>query len=131
MAQAIALQYANRRDDDGTATNPVGEALLIADRVETLVGIWGIGLKPTGEKDPFALRRHALTLIHAFGRVAAASPDAARRAVAARAAAAMPARTFDPVALQPGTLEEVEDFIYERYANQLRRDLRRPHASTR
>ena len=49
----IASQYQNRRKDDGVAAplNLVGEALLIADRVETLVGIWGIGLKPTGEKD--------------------------------------------------------------------------------
>jgi glycyl-tRNA synthetase beta chain len=32
----------------------------LADKLETLVGIWSIGLQPTGEKDPFALRRHAL-----------------------------------------------------------------------
>jgi glycyl-tRNA synthetase beta chain len=31
----------------------------LADKLETLVGIWGIGLQPTGDKDPFALRRHA------------------------------------------------------------------------
>jgi glycyl-tRNA synthetase beta chain len=118
VAQAIALQYVNRRDDDGTATNPVAEALLIADRVETLVGIWGIGLKPTGEKDPFALRRHALTLIHAFGRVAAASADAAQR-LSLRELLEHAATTFAPIALQPGTVGEVEDFVYERYANQL------------
>ena len=35
----------------------------IADKLETLVGIWGIGLQPTGEKDPFALRRHALGVV--------------------------------------------------------------------
>ena len=37
--------------------------LALADKLETLVGIWGIGLQPTGEKDPFALRRHALGII--------------------------------------------------------------------
>ena len=35
----------------------------LADKLETLVGIWGIGLQPTGEKDPFALRRHALGVV--------------------------------------------------------------------
>jgi glycyl-tRNA synthetase beta chain len=34
--------------------------LAIADKLETLVGIWGVGLAPTGDKDPYALRRHAL-----------------------------------------------------------------------
>ena len=37
-----------------------GLAVALADKLETLVGIWSIGLQPTGEKDPFALRRHAL-----------------------------------------------------------------------
>jgi glycyl-tRNA synthetase beta chain len=35
----------------------------LADKLETLVGIWGIGLQPTGDKDPFALRRHALGVL--------------------------------------------------------------------
>jgi glycyl-tRNA synthetase beta chain len=35
----------------------------LADKLETLVGIWGIGLQPTGDKDPFALRRHALGIL--------------------------------------------------------------------
>jgi hypothetical protein len=37
-----------------------GTVLAIADKLETLVGIWGVGLAPTGDKDPYALRRHAL-----------------------------------------------------------------------
>jgi glycyl-tRNA synthetase beta chain len=37
-----------------------GTILAIADKLETLVGIWGVGLAPTGDKDPYALRRHAL-----------------------------------------------------------------------
>ena len=71
VAAAIRDQYVNRRGGgDARTANPVGEALLIADRAEALVGIWGIGLKPTGDKDPYALRRHALTLIDSFQRVA-------------------------------------------------------------
>ena len=88
VAAAIRGQYVNRRGegDDAAPTNLVGEALLIADRAEALVGIWGIGLKPTGDKDPYALRRHALTLIDSFQRVAANRIVA--RAGAARAARA-------------------------------------------
>ncbi|MEO7708984.1 MAG: glycine--tRNA ligase subunit beta, partial [Caldimonas sp.] len=120
VAGAIASQYQNRRRDDGATAslNLVGEALLIADRVETLVGIWGIGLKPTGEKDPYALRRHALTLIAAFDRVTAARADAAKH-LSLRELLEAAQATFAPIALQPNTIEQVEDFIYERYANQL------------
>ena len=104
--------------------NVVGVALLIADKLETLVGIFGIGQKPTGDKDPFALRRHALTLIAAFDRVTVAAPT---RRSASRCATLLEAArsTFASVALQPGTVEQVEDFVYERYADQLARRLRR------
>jgi glycyl-tRNA synthetase beta chain len=40
-----------------------GTVVALADKLETLVGIWGIGLQPTGDKDPFALRRHALGVL--------------------------------------------------------------------
>ncbi|MEO7009259.1 MAG: glycine--tRNA ligase subunit beta, partial [Caldimonas sp.] len=119
VAAAIATQYQNRRSGDATAaTNLVGEALLMADRAETLVGIWGIGGKPTGEKDPYALRRHALTLIRSFESVVAAQGSAASR-LALQELLQFASTTFDVAALQPGTPLQVEDFIYERYANQL------------
>ena len=60
-----ARRRRRRRDRTRSATR-----CSIADRAETLVGIWGIGLKPTGDKDPYALRRHALTLIDALQRIA-------------------------------------------------------------
>ncbi|MGE5320861.1 MAG: glycine--tRNA ligase subunit beta, partial [Hyphomicrobiaceae bacterium] len=66
VAQAISDQYLVRRDETEDVSNLVSEVLQIADRMETLVGIWGIGLKPTGDKDPFALRRHALSVIKSF-----------------------------------------------------------------
>jgi glycyl-tRNA synthetase beta chain len=40
-----------------------GTVVALADKLETLVGIWGIGLAPTGDRDPFALRRHALGIL--------------------------------------------------------------------
>jgi glycyl-tRNA synthetase beta chain len=63
VAQAIADQYLVRREETEAVTNIVSEVLQIADRMETLVGIWGIGLKPTGDKDPFGLRRQALGVL--------------------------------------------------------------------
>ncbi len=64
-AVAIALQeqYLPRFSGDDLAADPVGQALAIADRVDTLVGIFGIGQPPGGAKDPFALRRAAIGLI--------------------------------------------------------------------
>ncbi|PKO73552.1 MAG: glycine--tRNA ligase subunit beta, partial [Betaproteobacteria bacterium HGW-Betaproteobacteria-17] len=66
VAQAIADQYLVRREETEDVSNLISEVLQIADRMETLVGIWGIGLRPTGDKDPFALRRHALSVIKSF-----------------------------------------------------------------
>jgi glycyl-tRNA synthetase beta chain len=63
VAQAIADHYSPRFAGDTLPRNPVGLAVALADKLETLVGIYGIGLIPTGDKDPFALRRHALGVI--------------------------------------------------------------------
>jgi len=119
VADAIAAQYVHRRDDAKTATNPVAEALVLADRAETLVGIWGIGGKPTGEKDPYALRRHALTLIRSFELLQAAQPPGRALGLQLRELLAFAASTFDAGVLAADTVEQVETFVYERYANQL------------
>jgi glycyl-tRNA synthetase beta chain len=63
VAKAIADHYRPRFAGDALATTPAGNALALADKLETIVGIWGIGLAPTGDKDPFALRRHALGVV--------------------------------------------------------------------
>ncbi|HSC63378.1 MAG TPA: glycine--tRNA ligase subunit beta [Caldimonas sp.] len=117
VAAAIRSQYLNRRGDaDGDSpTNLVGEALLIADRAEILVGIWGIGMKPTGDKDPYALRRHALTLIDSFQRV---SGRAASQRLDLRELLDATAATFT-TPLATDVVAEVESFIYERYFQQL------------
>jgi len=116
VVAAIRGQYANRRgESDAVAPiNRVGEALVIADRAEALVGIWGIGLKPTGDKDPYALRRHALTLIDSFERVAGGSGGR----LALRELLDVAAATFDG-ALSGAVVDEVEAFVYERYFQRL------------
>ena len=120
VAQAIAEQYVVRRDDATQADNLVAEALLIADRVETLVGIWTIGLKPTGEKDPFALRRHALGLIRSF-ELCTASAAAAGKPFTLRLPALLQtaAASFANIEVPAAVLAEIQGFVFDRYQNQL------------
>jgi glycyl-tRNA synthetase beta chain len=63
VAVALSEQYLPRYADDKLAATPVGQALAIGDRLDTLVGIFAIGQKPTGVKDPFALRRLSLGVL--------------------------------------------------------------------
>ena len=63
VAQAIEEQYRPRFAGDALPTSATGTVLALADKLETLVGLFGIGAVPTGDKDPFALRRHALGVI--------------------------------------------------------------------
>jgi glycyl-tRNA synthetase beta chain len=60
VAVACSEHYQPRFAGDALPNSMTGTVLAIADKLETLVGIWGVGLAPTGDKDPYALRRHAL-----------------------------------------------------------------------
>jgi glycyl-tRNA synthetase beta chain len=60
VAAACSEHYMPRFAGDALPQTQIGTILAIADKLETLVGIWGVGLAPTGDKDPYALRRHAL-----------------------------------------------------------------------
>ena len=62
VANAIDEAYAPRHAGDDIALSPLGKVLAIAERADTLAGGFAAGLKPTGNKDPFALRRNALGL---------------------------------------------------------------------
>jgi glycyl-tRNA synthetase beta chain len=63
VAIAIEDHYKPRFAGDALPRNHTGTVLALADKLETLVGLFGIGALPTGDKDPFALRRHALGVI--------------------------------------------------------------------
>jgi glycyl-tRNA synthetase beta chain len=63
VADAIEDHYKPRFAGDELPRSPVGLAAALADKLETLVGMFGIGNLPTGDKDPFALRRHALGVV--------------------------------------------------------------------
>lgn len=63
IAKALYEQYLPRFSGDDLPSSPMGMALSLADRIDTLVGIFGIDQKPSGVKDPFKLRRHALAVV--------------------------------------------------------------------
>lgn len=106
VAQAIDEQYRPRFAGDALPETATGQALAIADRLDTLVGIFAIGQPPTGDKDPFALRRAALGVLRILiegGR------DLDLAELLAAAAAGFPA------ALAAGTaVDGVFEFMMER-----------------
>ena len=111
VAQAIEDHYRPRFAGDELPRGQVGVALALADKMETLVGMFGIGNLPTGDKDPFALRRHALGVLRLIAERAPTLqwPDLLAIAVAA----------FEPDTLDHA-LQPLTDFVYERLAGSLR-----------
>jgi len=110
IAQAIEDHYKPRFAGDALPRNPVGVVVALADKLETLVGLFGIGQLPTGDKDPFALRRHALGLIRMLIEKSLAID---LRSAVSLAVPAFGAAITDPTAA-------LLDFIYDRLAGALR-----------
>ncbi len=107
-AVAIALreQYMPKGGGAELPATRLGQALALADRCDTLVGIFGIGQTPSGDKDPYGLRRAAIGIL----RICIEQQlDVALAPLLAQAVAAYPAGTLDPA-----TLGRVETFIWER-----------------
>ncbi len=110
VAQAIEDHYKPRFAGDDLPRGKAGLIVALADKLETLVGLFGIGQLPTGDKDPFALRRHALGVIRMLiERDVAIGLDR----LIALAVPAFGAAIKDPSAA-------LLDFIYERVAGSLR-----------
>jgi glycyl-tRNA synthetase beta chain len=110
IATAISDHYCPRFAGDWLPTNDVGLVVALADKLETLVGLFGIGNLPTGDKDPFALRRHALGLIRMLTE---RNLPLDVSAIVQGAAPVFGALISDPsVALT--------DFVYDRLAGSLR-----------
>ena len=63
VAEAIAEHYSPQGPNDACPSAPVSVAVALADKIDTLVGFWAIDEKPTGSRDPYALRRAALGVI--------------------------------------------------------------------
>ena len=118
VVTALAHQYDHRIQQPVTASNLIATLLFLAERVDTLVGIWGIGLAPTGERDPYALRRAALGLISAFEQLKQGGYFN-QHALELTPLLEYTAAGFAADVLAADTLEAVRNFIYERYRNQL------------
>jgi glycyl-tRNA synthetase beta chain len=88
VCAAMEEQYLPRFAGDVLPASPCGRVLAIADRIDTLVGIFGIGLRPTGAKDPYGLRRASIGVL----RILIETPlELDLRALIASAASAYPA----------------------------------------
>jgi glycyl-tRNA synthetase beta chain len=109
VAFAIEDHYKPRFAGDALPRNEVGVAVALADKLETLVALFSIGEKPTGDKDPFALRRHALGVIRMLveRKLKLAVPQ-----LVMTAATAMPHGVVN--------VDEVSAFMYDRLIGYLR-----------
>jgi glycyl-tRNA synthetase beta chain len=74
MADAIYDQYLPQSMEDGVPRTVEGAVLAMADKVDTIVGMFGLGLEPTGSKDPFALRRAANGVVKILAEAEPALP---------------------------------------------------------
>lgn len=115
---AIREQYRHRLDQPVHPRTLTQAVLFLAERAEVLVGIWGIGLAPTGERDPYALRRAALGLISAYEQLERGGYFD-NRSLDLGALLNHTASLFKDGVLAADTVPAVQSFIYERYRNQL------------
>jgi glycyl-tRNA synthetase beta chain len=126
VANALDEFYRPRNAGDGIADGVLAQCVALADKLDTLAGIFAVGMKPTGNKDPFALRRAALgfarTLVEGgldlesgvlLKEAVAQIPDAAFAAMTKVDESAANARTA-PHARRAEVVAELRDFILDR-----------------
>ena len=134
VADAIEDHYKPRFAGDELPRNTVGLTAALADKLETLVGMFHIGNLPTGDRDPFALRRHALGVIRILSEKAlplqigelvdialqVLGSDEPQKAWAARMSKVSGSVVYQTELIKPKTKILLLDFIYDRLAGQLR-----------
>ncbi len=105
VAAALEEQYLPRFAGDRLPATRTGQTLALADRLDTLAGIFAIGQRPSGTRDPFGLRRAAVGLLRILieGEIDLDLTRALEEALARQ-----------PVAVAPGLADEVYDYIMER-----------------
>ncbi|SEJ26958.1 glycine--tRNA ligase subunit beta [Frateuria terrea] len=126
VARALDSYYQPRFAGDAIAADKVGQVLAVAERLDTLAGIFAVGMKPSGNKDPFALRRAALglarTLVEAgleldlrasFAEALELLPEAALVAGIKPGKDGKPP-AFDAGARRTALLAELVDFVVDR-----------------
>ena len=112
VALAIEDHYKPRFAGDALPRNRTGTVTALADKLETLCGLFGIGQVPTGDKDPFALRRHALGVIRILIEK--------ELAISLRSLVEAAFKAFAAHSVDGSASAKVMEFIFERLANQLR-----------
>ncbi|ROZ68961.1 glycine--tRNA ligase subunit beta [Ramlibacter sp. WS9] len=110
VADAIEDHYKPRFAGDTLPRNPTGLVVAIADKLETLAGLFAVGQLPTGDKDPFALRRHALGIVRMLMEkdLSLSLGDLVAKALG----------LFPQAGAE--TAQQLSDFIYDRLAGSLR-----------
>lgn len=105
VAIAIGEHYLPRFAGDGLPTTSAGQAVSIADRVDTLTGIFALGRRPSGSKDPFALRRLALGLVRILieGKIDLDLKQCIQDSL-----------ELQPVKSDAGIVDDIYDFILDR-----------------
>lgn len=112
VANAIEEHYRPRFADDALPASMVGTCVALADKLETLVGLFGVGEKPTGDKDPFALRRHAIGVLRMLMEK--------RLDIALDRLLAIADGSFSAVKAYAAATGEVASFVYDRLRGLLR-----------
>ena len=112
VAQALEQHYQPRFAGDALPETTVATSVALADKLEAIVGIWGIGLIPTGDKDPYALRRAALGVVRMLMQYPVSLPALVQDAF----------DSFPAGKLAANTVAEVTDFMYARLAVLLQAD---------
>lgn len=107
VAMAISEQYRPRFAGDAIPSNRIGQVLSAAERIDTLAGIFAIGKKPSGNRDPFGLRRAALGLLRILVE---AGLDVDLRELVQTAVRAQPVDTGK----HPELADDIYDYITER-----------------
>jgi glycyl-tRNA synthetase beta chain len=129
VADAIEDHYKPRFAGDELPRNTIGVIVALADKLETLVGMFGIGNLPTGDKDPFALRRHALGVIRMLtekdlpldlGQLLANAFEDAQWGAAFKAVSDVGGAASSSVYLDFEAAKPLAEFIYDRLAGSLR-----------
>ncbi|MEO9135373.1 MAG: glycine--tRNA ligase subunit beta [Casimicrobiaceae bacterium] len=112
VADAIAQHYWPRYAGDALPEGPVAQAVALADKLETLAGLFGIGAQPTGDKDPFGLRRAAIGVLRILIEKRLALPLPGLLGLAFQAFNSVPAMRPVP--------DELAEFLYERLRGHVR-----------
>ena len=112
VADAIAQHYWPRFAGDALPGGPVAQATALADKLETLAGMFGVGAVPTGDKDPFGLRRAAIGVLRILveRELALSVPDLVDMAF----------RAFDGIPAAKPAPSELAEFLYDRLRAHLR-----------